>query len=133
MAEKATRKLPVYEPHWFAAARVFLNRVVIGANEKGWLGSVTRFINDILLSAPSIVIGLFIYAVVVARVVRGRGDLAAARMEEGPLEPVAESRLHFRQEGQGLQAFRRVTLTSKVPNFMPGCTYPWSPRMRPWD
>jgi phosphate transport system permease protein len=34
---------------------------------KGWLGSVTRFVNDILLSAPSIVIGLFIYAVVVAR------------------------------------------------------------------
>lgn len=32
-----------------------------------WLGSVTRFINDILLSAPSIVIGLFIYSVVVAR------------------------------------------------------------------
>ena len=35
--------------------------------QKGWLGSSTRFINDILLSAPSIVIGLFIYAVVVAR------------------------------------------------------------------
>ena len=35
--------------------------------QKGWLGSVTRFINDILLSAPSIAIGLFIYAVVVAR------------------------------------------------------------------
>jgi phosphate transport system permease protein len=34
---------------------------------KTWLGSVTRFINDILLSAPSIVIGLFIYSVVVAR------------------------------------------------------------------
>lgn len=33
----------------------------------GWLASVTRFVNDILLSAPSIVIGLFIYAVVVAR------------------------------------------------------------------
>ena len=33
----------------------------------GWLGQVTRFVNDILLSAPSIVIGLFIYAVVVAR------------------------------------------------------------------
>ncbi|RVT50419.1 phosphate ABC transporter permease PstA [Rubrivivax albus] len=30
------------------------------------LASLTRFINDILLSAPSIVIGLFIYAVVVA-------------------------------------------------------------------
>ena len=36
--------------------------------QKGPLGSATRFINDILLSAPSIVIGLFIYAVVVARV-----------------------------------------------------------------
>jgi phosphate transport system permease protein len=31
----------------------------------GW--AHTRFVNDILLSAPSIVIGLFIYAVVVAR------------------------------------------------------------------
>jgi phosphate transport system permease protein len=31
------------------------------------LGRTTRFINDILLSAPSIVIGLFIYAVVVSR------------------------------------------------------------------
>lgn len=36
-------------------------------NPKGWLASVTRFVNDILLSAPSIVIGLFVYAVVVAR------------------------------------------------------------------
>jgi len=35
--------------------------------QRGWLGSVTRFINDILLSAPSIVVGLFIYSVVVAR------------------------------------------------------------------
>lgn len=35
--------------------------------QKGWLGSVTRFINDILLSAPSIVIGLFIYSTVVAK------------------------------------------------------------------
>lgn len=34
---------------------------------KGWLGSTTRFVNDILLSAPSIVIGLFVYAVIVAR------------------------------------------------------------------
>ena len=32
-----------------------------------WLGHVTRFINDILLSAPSIVIGLFVYAIIVAR------------------------------------------------------------------
>ena len=36
-------------------------------NTKGTLASVTRFVNDILLSAPSIVIGLFVYAIVVAR------------------------------------------------------------------
>ena len=35
--------------------------------QKTWLGSITRFINDILLAAPSIVIGLFIYTAVVAR------------------------------------------------------------------
>ena len=35
--------------------------------QKTWLGHATRFINDILLSAPSIVIGLFIYTTVVAR------------------------------------------------------------------
>ncbi len=34
---------------------------------KSWLASVTRFVNDILLSAPSIVIGLFVYAVIVTR------------------------------------------------------------------
>ncbi len=33
----------------------------------GWLAQVTRFVNDILLSAPSIVIGLFVYAVIVTR------------------------------------------------------------------
>ena len=31
------------------------------------LSSITRFVNDILLSAPSIVIGLFVYSLVVAR------------------------------------------------------------------
>ncbi len=31
------------------------------------LSSVTRFVNDILLSAPSIVIGLFVYTLIVAR------------------------------------------------------------------
>ena len=35
---------------------------------RGWLAPATRFINDILLSAPSIVIGLFIYSVYVAQV-----------------------------------------------------------------
>ncbi len=36
-------------------------------DSKSWLATVTRFVNDILLSAPSIVIGLFVYAVVVSR------------------------------------------------------------------
>jgi phosphate transport system permease protein len=35
-------------------------------NTKGWLAAVTRFVNDILLSAPSIVIGLFVYTIVVS-------------------------------------------------------------------
>jgi phosphate transport system permease protein len=34
----------------------------------GWLAPTTRFINDILLSAPSIVIGLFVYEIYVHRV-----------------------------------------------------------------
>ncbi|MDD2801400.1 MAG: phosphate ABC transporter permease PstA [Methylococcales bacterium] len=34
---------------------------------KSWLAEITRFVNDILLSAPSIVLGLFVYAVVVTR------------------------------------------------------------------
>lgn len=36
-------------------------------DSRSWLASSTRFVNDILLSAPSIVIGLFVYAVVVSR------------------------------------------------------------------
>ena len=32
-----------------------------------WLGGAVRFVNDILLSAPSIVLGLFVYTLVVAR------------------------------------------------------------------
>ena len=36
--------------------------------QRGWLAPVTRFINDILLSAPSIVIGLFVYEAYVIRV-----------------------------------------------------------------
>ena len=35
---------------------------------RGWLAPLTRFVNDILLSAPSIVLGLFIYAIYVATV-----------------------------------------------------------------
>jgi len=36
--------------------------------QRGWLAPVTRFINDVLLSAPSIVIGMFIYAVYVIKI-----------------------------------------------------------------
>jgi phosphate transport system permease protein len=36
--------------------------------QRGWLAPATRFINDILLSAPSIVIGLFIYTIYVVYV-----------------------------------------------------------------
>ncbi len=33
----------------------------------GWMGETVRFVNDILLSAPSIVLGLFVYTLVVAQ------------------------------------------------------------------
>ncbi|WP_399697888.1 phosphate ABC transporter permease PstA [Xenophilus sp.] len=46
-------------------------------NPRGWLAGVVRFVNDILLSAPSIVIGLFVYAVAVARF-QGFSALAGA-------------------------------------------------------
>ncbi len=36
--------------------------------QRGWLAPVTRFINDVLLSAPSIVIGLFVYEMYVIKV-----------------------------------------------------------------
>lgn len=36
--------------------------------QRGWLAPATRFINDVLLSAPSIVIGIFIYEIYVTQV-----------------------------------------------------------------
>jgi phosphate transport system permease protein len=35
---------------------------------RSWVAPVTRFVNDILLSAPSIILGLFVYAIYVANV-----------------------------------------------------------------
>jgi len=35
---------------------------------RGWVAPTTRFVNDILLSAPSIIIGLFVYTIYVAQV-----------------------------------------------------------------
>jgi len=36
--------------------------------QRGWLAPITRFVNDVLLSAPSIVIGLFVYEIYVVHV-----------------------------------------------------------------
>ncbi|MGY3264558.1 phosphate ABC transporter permease PstA [Lysobacter sp. HA35] len=36
-------------------------------SNRSWIGDTVRFVNDILLSAPSIVLGLFVYTLVVAR------------------------------------------------------------------
>ncbi|MFN5993417.1 MAG: phosphate ABC transporter permease PtsA, partial [Betaproteobacteria bacterium] len=36
--------------------------------KSGWIAPTTRFVNDILLSAPSIIVGLFVYTVYVAHV-----------------------------------------------------------------
>lgn len=41
--------------------------------DRHWIGGVIRFVNDILLSAPSIVVGLFVYAIVVAKAGRFSG------------------------------------------------------------
>lgn len=47
-------------------------------SQGSWLGKVTRFLNDILLSAPSIVIGLFIYTLMVLPGGRGFSGWAGA-------------------------------------------------------
>lgn len=36
--------------------------------DRSWFGQLTRFVTDIMLSAPSVVIGLFVYAIYVAHV-----------------------------------------------------------------
>lgn len=65
---------------FFGSAVLSLLGVLIGApvgvlagtflaeySRQGWLGETVRFVNDILLSAPSIVLGLFVYTLVVAQ------------------------------------------------------------------
>ena len=46
----------------------------------GWLARATRFLNDVLLSAPSIILGLFIYAVIVAHAGHYSGWAGAAAL-----------------------------------------------------
>jgi phosphate transport system permease protein len=45
-----------------------------------WFAEIARFVNDILLSAPSIIIGLFVYAVVVVRMGHFSGWAGAAAL-----------------------------------------------------
>ena len=65
---------------FFGSAIMSLLGIVIGApigvlagtflaeySRKSWVGETVRFVNDILLSAPSIVLGLFVYTLVVAQ------------------------------------------------------------------
>ena len=65
---------------FFGSAVMSLLGIVIGApigvlagtflaeySRKSWVGETVRFVNDILLSAPSIVLGLFVYTLVVAQ------------------------------------------------------------------
>ena len=52
--------------HWYSFGD--LSRIYLAEyGRRSWLAEVIRFINDILLSAPSIVVGLFVYTIVVAQ------------------------------------------------------------------
>lgn len=86
--------------------------------QRTWLGHVTRFINDILLSAPSIVIGLFVYTIVVAqtRTYSGYAGVIAlvlivipvvVRTTENMLQLIPNS---FREAAVALGAPKRVMI-----------------------
>jgi phosphate transport system permease protein len=47
---------------------IFAGTYLAEYGQHGWLAPATRFLNDVLLSAPSIVVGLFVYAVYVVQV-----------------------------------------------------------------
>jgi phosphate transport system permease protein len=47
---------------------------------RSWFAATTRFVNDILLSAPSIIIGLFVYQVIVVRTKHFSGWAGAAAL-----------------------------------------------------
>lgn len=89
---------------------------------KSWLGSATRYVNDLLLSAPSIVIGLFVWTVMVSRMqsYSGWAGIAAlslivvpvvVRTTENMLLLVPDS---LREAAFALGAPKRVVTTSIV-------------------
>jgi len=47
---------------------IFAGMYLAEYGQESWLAQITRFVTDIMLSAPSIVIGLFVYAIYVAQV-----------------------------------------------------------------
>ena len=64
----------------------------------GWIARTTRFMNDILLSAPSIVIGLFVYTVYVAPVQHfsgWAGSVALALIAVPVVVRTTENMLHL--------------------------------------
>jgi len=66
--------------------------------KNGWIARTTRFINDILLSAPSIVIGLFVYTVYVAPVQHfsgWAGSVALALIAVPVVVRTTENMLHL--------------------------------------
>lgn len=48
--------------------------------KKSWFAAATRFVNDILLSAPSILVGLFVYEVIVVKMGHFSGWAGAAAL-----------------------------------------------------
>jgi phosphate transport system permease protein len=101
--------------------------------KRGWLGQTTRFINDILLSAPSIVIGLFIYATVVAQAKTFSGYsgiLALALIVIPVVVRTTENMLHLVPNALREAAFalgtpkwiviRRVTLRAAIAGVVTG-------------
>ncbi len=101
--------------------------------KRGWLGQTTRFINDILLSAPSIVIGLFIYAAVVAQAKTFSGYsgiLALALIVIPVVVRTTENMLHLVPNALREAAFalgtpkwiviRRVTLRAAIAGVVTG-------------
>ncbi|MEA7604792.1 hypothetical protein ONJ17_26960, partial [Salmonella enterica subsp. enterica serovar Agona] len=65
--EKIRRNFGMPAPEGYRKALRLMEMAERFYGRKSWLAEIIRFINDILLSAPSIVVGLFVYTIVVAQ------------------------------------------------------------------